>query len=373
MKKSRLLSIGLAIVLCMGAAPSQEKQSGVRPIKGNARYTVYGNYSRFSLLFKGPVKHTESLENGKLTVDLTGITTSVSQSGSMLQFKDGLVRSATVGRIVNGSTRVTLLLRNGCERYEIKREVAQGPLKIDIFPNPFSVKPRTLAFSSIPMKKVAKEAEQEAVQKDQIVDLRALVRSQIEEAGATKPPSATEKSKSQPLVDFRSEAAKSALPWLLLMCASLIVTICSLIIMVVRALRRIKQARSADALRASLQHLRTSASGLGSQGRIAGVDRGNTFELSERSEDRDHFSMPAVALAEQYHRSQGDIELAMKLREQGVQKVPTRKVKVIKASKGRTKGKVTLARKLGMGKGELDLASKLHKLQEEFVEKETAA
>jgi hypothetical protein len=372
MRKSRTVSIALAIAFCVCLASSQQKPSGSRSFRGNARYTVYKDFSRFLLLFKGPVQHTEKFENGKLIVDLTGISKSVSPNASVLQFKDGLVRSAAVGSVVDGRNEVVLTLRNGSERYQIRRDDAQGILRIDIFPNPFAVKPPALALSSPPKGKVAKVSERSTPNTHQIVDLRALVRNQIEEAQAKAPSSeaavqASNTLQSRPIVDFQNQDVRSALPWLLMISASLIVTVMSIVIMLVRAFRRAKQQRSAEMLRASLQRFRTSSS-QSIEHRHIEDDRPAFPDVQEPREEPDEFGSPAATLAERYQRSRGDIELAWIL---GDQNKPTRKVKVIKASKIRAKGKVTLARKLGTGKGELDLAAKLHKLEEESIEKET--
>ena len=89
------------------------------------------------------------------------------------------------------------------------------------------------------------------------------------------------------------------------------------------------------------------------------VDRERESELVEELEPD---SSSALTFAEQYHRSQGDVELTMKLRD-GLRKQSHLGVaKTIGNAQMPPKGRISAAKKLGVGKGELDLASRLLRL-----------
>jgi len=92
----------------------------------------------------------------------------------------------------------------------------------------------------------------------------------------------------------------------------------------------------------------------------------------DREGANDGDDSPMLALAEQYHRNQGDIELTMKLRGGAQHHNYVGRAKTIGATTAATKGKVSAAKKLGVGKGELDLATKLLQLSNAQRQKEIA-
>jgi hypothetical protein len=380
--KKNLIWCGVLVLMVSTCASSQEQTRRRFPVKGNVYYTVSSDRSRVSLLFKGNVQHTETREGKNLTIHCSGIDGAPSHGASNLSFRDGIVRRVALDRIENGRTNVVLALRTGTENYAITDDVEQGMMRIDVFHNPFAVNTQEAAKSIAPGKPVpsGKEVPHELLTSDNqtqptpIVDLSALVRKQMEEAVAEKPsPDVTKLPSHSSAAMTPTNAISTAGAALAIVGASMVITLGTIIVLVRRVLRRNARVRSYESvLKAQLRH----PAGEDECVHATVPNNSHQFELGHRSFERlaelDAFegASTTVALAEQYRRSQGDIELAMKIREQSPVKKTDTKVGIIKAVKLPKKGKVRMARKNGIGTGEVDLASKLSRLQDAFSERE---
>lgn len=377
--KSALVGLGLLLLLSPEPAQSQRTLHLPRKVKGNVWYTVKGESSQIWLLLKGPVRHTETVAGNTLTVECSDIASAPSKSGANLQFKDGLVRRVAMSRIENGWTKVVLDLKTALGKYDIVHDEPQGVLLINVYPNPFAIKPPALAQKIAPKIAVQKDQKETESQSQQtpIVDLSALVRSQLDEAAAEKraksgtAPSATTLQPEQ-IPSSREKAANKALPWLITACVSLLVTLCSMIVLVIVALRRNERLRSAistaggDATRHSPLRQQLPHQGGATREREYRVNRS-----PEEPETMGNFGTRTVTLAEQYQRNQGDIELAMKLRDKETSKEQGARSGVLSGVVIPKKGSLRIARKLGVGAGEVDLLKKLRRMEDEFSEKET--
>jgi hypothetical protein len=382
--KNNLIWCGVIVLLLSTCAYSQEQTRRRLPVKGNVYYTVSSDRSRVSLLFKGDVQHTEIREGKNLTIHFSGIDEAASHGASNLSLKDGIVRRVALDRIENGRTNVVLTLRNGTENYAITKDVAQGMMRIDVFHNPFAVITRVAARSVAPGRQVQPGTDEHEVlptpdnqtQSAPIVDLSVLVRTQMEEAVTEKSSQSVTNVPSHPSGAMAPKSAVGTAGMALaIVGTSMVITLVTIILLVRGALRRNARITSHESLLKmqprypagedefahSTEPRNSSQSALGNRtfDRLSEVD---SFEGDSTT----------VALAEQYRRSQGDIELAMKIREQTPATKADAKVGIIKAIRLPKKGKVRMARKNGIGTGEVDLASKLSRLQDAFSEREAS-
>lgn len=373
----------LSLVLLASVLVGAENPQVLPRNKGNVRYSVRPNYSRFFLLFRGPVQYQEDLQGNTLTLTVGGIKSAPSELGSNLQFQDGLIARAFVGRISNASSKVVLTLRDGFGKYSIGRMDGLDALIIDILPtgttaqSPPALSP--VARHSRPQKENLSTASTPG--QTPIVDIAALVRKQLEEPETQKGPlanqaAATTAAKQQPQASAqKSVAATGSDVWLVLLSLSTMVTMVALVGLVFVALRRKSLSRISSQEQELRNEMLLNQTKL-AQNQAAAVTRPvqRATLVDEESElFEGSYDVRALQIAEQYHRSQGEAELAMRLHEQPGLNDHTRKIKTIKATGLPHRGKLTAAKKLGVGKGELDLASKLQQLKEALSEKEEIA
>jgi len=379
----RACSLLLSVVLIASALVGGENPQVLPRNKGNVRYSVRPNYSRFFLLFRGPVQYNEHLQGKTLTLTVNGITSAPSDLGANLQFKEGLIERAFVARIANASSKVVLTLRDGFGTYTIGRMDGLEALIIDIIPG------GAIAQTRPPLVPVARQTRPKkesssantAAGQTAIIDIAALAKKQLEEPEVPKnPPASRPEALTVPKPQLQaptkeSGSATNTVVWLVVLLVSTIVTVAALAGLIFLALRR-KVSRSISgqeqALRNSLlrnqtelEEYQAAEAVRAERSALSGVA---DSEESEPFEER--HGVRALQIAEQYRRSQGEVELAVKLREQAGSNEQARRIKTIKATGLPHRGKLMSAKKLGVGKGELDLASKLRRLKEAFSTEE---
>jgi hypothetical protein len=382
--KTILCGVCVLVSVVSGPTFAQGTQRNSYPVKGNAYYSVRSDRSRVSLLFKGTVLHAETRVGNTLTIDCSGITAAPSHSASDLNFKDGLVRHLAIGRIENGNARVVVTLKTGTENYDIVSDEAAGIVRLDVFSNPFALKPGLVAQTisprkNIPVKNLQQESHpQSEPQPIPMIDLSGVVRNQLADALTEKQTqSAPAVGLLQPQSNTQLHASKNAMFWLVGACASLLLTLGTIMVLVRKALqmnmrRNAGQQPNKPQGQAFSIRPQELAPERGAANRRLEDDDAPRSRTIDRWQALEEVENSTISLAEQYRRSQGDIELAIKLREKAAPQPADSKVGVIKAVKMPGKGTVRVAKKNGVGAGELDLAAKLRKLQDAFSEKEDA-
>ena len=136
-----------------------------------------------------------------------------------------------------------------------------------------------------------------------------------------------------------------------------------------RSLRKRLSRKAPNKLPAESTQTRVPApgtSGIGTQPKIVGRDvPAFTAGIGERIpvlEEEENAEDAATAVAEQYGRNRGEIELAMKLQTQSESPLRFADIKSLALRAKQPAMRVRLAKKLGVGSGEMELASKLRRL-----------
>jgi hypothetical protein len=408
--KSYTTLILLAVILFSGVAYAMQEQQNAVAIKGGVSYVVRPQYSRLLIFFKGPLNFTPELRGNVLIVSVSGIKSSVIKSGWKRQFHTGQIAHASLEPIVNGSSQVVVTLRDGCTRFQVTQHEQHEAIWIDVFPNTalaspnVAVAPATtrqrleklvsqMPAKQIPAQAVTKRGQEnvparEPVRQTLLIDIAGLARQQLDNSGPATQSSGEmvrgKNASSQHAVADLPAITSGKVPvvWLLLVCFSLLITMAVIALLAYhvggwrRRVLQLQDAKAADAPPISIAHGLDDAAA-----RVVAMKQ--AFDHHAFEEDRDAFEenregandgddSPMLALAEQYHRNQGDIELTMKLRGGAQHHNYVGRAKTISATAVATNGRVSVAKKLGVGKGELDLATKLLHLSNAQKQKEMA-
>jgi hypothetical protein len=238
----------------------------------------------------------------------------------------------------------------------------------------------------IPAQAVTKRGQEnvparEPVRQTLLIDIAGLARQQLENSEPTTQSSGEmvrgKNASSQHAVADLPAITSGKVPvvWLLLVCFSLLITMAVIALLAYRVggwRRRVLQLQDAKAAAAPPI---SAARGLDeTAARVVAMKQAlihRAFEEDREGID-DGGDSPMLALAEQYHRNQGDIELTMKLRGGAQHHNYVGRAKTISATAVATKGRLSVAKKLGVGKGELDLATKLLHLSNAQKQREIA-
>ena len=378
-----------ALLLCGVLSAMQEKTTDAD--RAYVRYAVRPGYTRLLVFFKGPLKYAQDLNGNVLTLSVTDIKSGFVTGDWKKQFHTGQIEAATVQPVVNGSSKIVLTLRSGYAKYQIVEHDGHEAIWIDVYSRDGTQSPVNVAAKLVapPLKAAASQArevkrtapqkparktlekvpDQVQFQKTPLFDIGALARQQVEESTLQTTAPAVSIVKSQPKQSVSigrmiSMATGKQQLGLFAACFFLAASIAAIVTLIRRmqtsrnkldqffAARAAVQAPMAPAL-ADAERRRAAATVYGR------VDRERESELVEELEPD---SSSALTFAEQYHRSQGDVELTMKLRD-GLRKQSHLGVaKTIGNAQMPPKGRISAAKKLGVGKGELDLASRLLRL-----------
>ncbi|MCX6135307.1 MAG: hypothetical protein NTU47_15995 [Ignavibacteriales bacterium] len=396
--RSRTTALMVSMILLSCAAAGMQDDAA----KGNVRYAVRPEYTRLLVFFKGPLKYSQELRGNVLTLTVTDIKSALSQSGWNKQFRNGLIENASVEPVVNATSKIVMLLRNGYARFQVTQHDRHEAIWIDVFAKNTVAPAASIVANESPVKtrvaptqtKEAKQSRPQAAAKrsqdralpddphhpSPLFDIAALARQQLEDAGHPKaagnaPAQAnltlqSSKSGSEP-----TPAGRKLLVWLVVAGFSLLTSIAALAILIKRKMTRANKLEQLLFASAQARSLQTRTPNDEERGEAAVPERSREerkyeFEPEERIE-RD--GVPALTFAEQYHRNQGDVELAMRIRDNARTQGHLSVTRTIGTTIIPAKGRISAAKKLGVGKGELELASKLLRLSLAQKETEDAA
>jgi hypothetical protein len=365
--------------------------------KGYVRYSVRPEYTRLLVFFKGPLKYSQDLKENVLTLTVTDIK-SAAAGGWRKQFRTGQIESAVVEPVAGGTSRIVIAMRNGFTKYQIVEHDRHEAIWVDVYSAqaaqpavnvaakvpPSQVKktvPETMEVKKQPARITAtkpqdKAAEQEQLSKSPIVDIAAIVRQQIEEtsrqnsaagspvqAGASIQRSSIDR---QPL-----SGGNKHIVWVALVSFSLLTSVVAMVVLIRRTRMRGRKLAQFLAARAAAQVPLAHSPAFEERPEIPNpVSEERGRGLVDVMEEE---VASSLTFAERYHRSQGDIDLAMRLRESARTQSQAGAVKSLGTTPIPAKGRVSAAKKLGVGKGEFDLASKLLRLSIAQKEREEAA
>ncbi|HTY37991.1 MAG TPA: hypothetical protein VMH23_12810 [Bacteroidota bacterium] len=398
MKARTLMHLIAVVVFCSASYGAQQNANEVE--KSYVRFAVRPEYTRFLVFFKGPLKVTQAIEGNTLTLSVADIKSAFLPGGVRKQFRSGLIESAIVEPVVNGSSRIVLTLRSGFTKYEIVQHDHHEAIWVDVYSKTqaqsspvVAAKPQPKAQNAPaqPVKDMKKDPaqrnetkkqaavkvskkENNAQQVDQIAksplfDIGALARQQVEESARNSAPDVSG-SNVTPVIRtsavstnaFRADG-KQVL-WLAGAVGSLVLTIGTILLLVRRLADRKKKVEQFFATKAAVQASRLDVQiGDEPQPEI-GHSKGSadTIAEQERIAPSDSDDTAALTFASQYQRNQGDVELAIRLRDSIRKQSHLSVARKIGQTEIPAKARITAAKKLGVGKGEVELASKLQRL-----------
>jgi hypothetical protein len=385
--KTKLAKLLVALTMVgTGYAPMRANgTTDASLLKGNVRYSVRTEYSRLLLLFRGRVHSTGELQANSLTVRVTGIQSAATMNGTSLSFHTGLIERAVVDRIVNGQTTIRLTLREGFQGYQIFSHDMHEAIWIDIVPNRPVITANARTAEHATARGVRRKRAFQSSTKSPIVDIPGMIREQLANGdkrrqSAEQPGASLRDGVRKGASHGRSNEKSAAGPSLLFLIASFSLVIAGILGMVSLASHKKKivskqtqismDDQTAGTLPLFPDYVAVTPSIPERKSRAAADSR----ELDWHEEDTDNNlkSERAVTLAQQYHRNQGDIEFAIKMREMPKQDKTVKRGGKKPSKLVITSSKATAARKLGVGTGELELAERL-KIMESATEKEEVA
>jgi len=382
--KARFTTIATTLILITIGVCTLRGGSTSDPhiLKGYARYIVRPEYSRFLLFFKGDVQCTGALTGNTLTVNVSDIQSAITLNGTSLQFHSGLVERAVVNRILDGKTTMTLTLKNGFKGYQIFHHDLHQAIWIDVFPDEGRATGVLQASTRIPVATFRSNANHKSKNKNPIVDIPAMVREQLasdehssrnidQHTVGTTEPATVNTSVQAPQT---STAAPSM--WLLLISLSLLITgIAGIIYLVKHKVSKpssethpAEEEQFSGTLPLFPDYVPTKAQIIEESAKQQRLEIAQEFQQdNDPVNDREELES---TLAKKFQRNLGDIQFAMKLRENAREEHHVETAAKNPTSLVINSSRLATAKKLGVGAGELELVERLKRLEASHVNQE---
>ena len=362
MKKTPYLLFVCALLLLVSWKGSADQPSILKDV----RYGVLPAYSRVTLVFGGDIRF--STDHGKSLVRLVFSRTQVAPSprAARLRFSEGLVQNVVVRRLPGDSLSVAVTLREHTT-YRCVQPSGGNEVHIDVFPKEGMAPPaitrapargtagsvrHSPAVTRAPSQSVAAEPEvRERV--GGLIDVAAIARAQVEgenpqanpHARTTKGPLAT--------------PVKAGSPLLLIGLMTMVALTSGGLVFFVMRLTGSAPAHQIPSSSPPLQHpgqARTTVSFADEEPFPAGDEE-------ERLEEEDGERETSLQLARSFRRGSEEITLSRRLHTQPAAPLSVSKMQQMLARSTTQTQRLHAARKLGVGRGELDLALKLKTLR----------
>lgn len=361
MKKTPVLSIILSLVLLVSWKGSADQPSVLKDI----RYGVWPAYSRVTLVFGGDIRF--SADHGKSLVRLDFSRTQLAPSprATRLHFSEGLVQNVVVTRLQRDSLSVAVTLREHTT-YRCVQPSGGNEVHIDVFPKegmPAQAERRpapSVPAPAVPSPAVTRAPAQGAAAEPEVrertsglIDVAAIARAQVE--AENRPANPRARTTNSP-VAAPAKAGSSLL--LIGLMAMVALTSGGLVLFVMRRTGS-APVQPAPSSAAPLQHpgqARTT---------VFSVDE-EPFpaeEQEESAEEEDSERETSLQLARSFRRGSEEITLSRRLHTQPAAPLSVGKMQQILARSTTLTQRLHAARKLGVGRGELDLALKLKTLR----------
>ena len=379
------LFAALIIVAAWFGTVNAESTDDATLTKGNARYMVKPEYSRFLLFFKGQLRYSEELQGNTVIVKVADIQSAITLNGSNLQFQHGLVERAIVDKIVNGQTTIRLTLREGYKGYQVFSHDRHQAIWIDVLPKNMKL----AVVSQTSVKAANKNARQIAFRKptnkSAIVDIPALIKEQLandkgDGISAERPVSSSNHQENGGSLKGQAQGNSGAGPTLFLFISSLALIIAGVLGMVFLAKRRNRRVVSPEH---EFEQKEISVTLPLFPDYIPPVTnvpekKSSSIPFHELSNEQDEEPNGTrqeelvISLAKQYRRNQGDVEFAVKMRQNSREGQPATKVVNTPSRLVINSSRSVAARKLGIGTGELELSERLKQMESRQEKEELA-
>ncbi len=338
MKKSILIVV---VMVCTSA------YSAFKPIE----YHVQKNYHRMMVVLNGDVQWQVNRSGEKMEILVTGAEENFVVRNMKYNFQSGVIKEFVIQPKGHDQRKITIQLRRNVTEYKIYQENETKNLFIEFYPG------KEAAVNTVPVRTpVISEKQTTAPAKNTLVNIPQVVLDQVE----SEPPAQKNEeklfvpTKQSPV--FESPAPKSnAAMWLLFVAVSIFFAGGSFVFFTVMKRKQWMFKKSGkNAPSNFFQHLEKN---LAVEPAPAVVSTPSPVLVDTNEEDFSH----SIEFAEQYLRSQGELDLHMRLEKLTAHSSHKKIEKLPKFQKGKGDSKVLTAQKLGLSVGELELVSRLQK------------
>jgi hypothetical protein len=362
MKKMPYLLLVCALLLLVPWKGSADQPSILKDV----RYGVLPAYSRVTLVFGGDIRF--STDHGKSLVRLVFSRTQVAPSPQVtrLRFSEGLVQNVVVRRLPGDSLSVSVTLREHTT-YRCVQPSGGNEVHIDVFPKEGMAVPaivrapaqgtagsvrRLPAVIRAPAQSVAAEPKlRERVAG--LIDVAAIARAQVE--GENRPADPHARTTEGPL----PTPVKAGSPLLLIGLMAMVALTSGGLVFFVMRLTGSTPVHRIPSSATTLQHPGHAGTTVSS----ADEEPRRTGDEEERLEEEDGERETSLQLARSFRRGSEEITLSRRLHTQPAAPLSIGKMQQMLARSTTQTQRLHAARKLGVGRGELDLALKLKTLR----------
>jgi hypothetical protein len=315
------------------------------------RYGVTPACSRVTLVFGGDIRF--STDHGKSLVRLGLSRTRLAPSprASRLLFSEGLVRNVVVSRVQGDSLSVAVTLRENTT-YRCVQPSGGNEVHIDVFPKEGKAVARSTPKPPALARATAHDRAGERETRDRVIgliDVAAIARAQVE---MEDPPAGKHRHRMDSPVAVPAEAGSPLL--LIGMMIMVALTSGGLVFVVMRRSVPLPVQPAPSAVPPSPHH--GQARGMISP---ADEDQLPAGEQEEPGEEDDGERETSLQLARSFRRGSEEITLSRRLHAQPAAPLSVGKMQQMLARSTTQTQRLHAARKLGVGRGELDLALKL--------------
>ena len=352
--------------------------------KGNAdqpsvltdiRYGVTPACSRVTLVFGGDIRFSTDHGKGLVRLGLSRTRLAPPPRASRLLFSEGLVRNVVVTRIQGDSLSVAVTLRENTT-YRCVQPSGGNEVHIEVFPKEGMVvklpgitraSTRGTAGSAVKVpavvQAIAKERVEEQGARDRaigLIDVAAIARAQVE---AENRPASVPRQRTDGPLDVPVEAGSPLL--LIGMMVMVALTSGGFVFAVMRRTVSVPVQPAPAAVLPSQHHGRE-------RGMVSPADEDQlpAGEQEDPGEEDDGERETSLQLARSFRRGSEEITLSRRLHAQPAAPLSVGKMQQMLARSTTQTQRLHAARKLGVGRGELDLAMKLKTLRPAQPKKE---
>jgi len=341
----------------------------------DVRYVVQPAFSRVTMHFQGDIKYTAVQQDNRIVIGFPRTRVASPPGAAKLEFKTGHVHGLTIDRITADSIRVIIVLRNRMT-YRVVQPKADNQLYMDVTVDTG----KAVAVASRPPVKPAVRQETSAKgaeRKSALVDIPAIARTQLVDLSqrATAPHTEPQKENLQARenqlspVQAEKNGRTSLSPVFLVLAVAVIAALSTGLLLFVASRRQVgitvaaprSQATQPQSLPGPEPALPAPARPV--KNRFAEEEEFPEVDEPERDDD-------TMQLARRFERGQNELSLALRLRGAYAASVGTTKVQKALTAKKSKAQQLNAARKLGVGRGELELALHLEQLQQHKLRKE---
>ncbi len=319
-------------------------------------YQIQKNYHRMKLMLKGDIQWNVSQSENTFDITLTGDKSRFIIKNIGYNFRDGIIKKFDYKSTSEGTKKIVVELRNGVKDYRVYQDEVSKNLYIEFYPGKASGVLLAKKMSVAKTVSSVNTLPPTAQPNHKVVNIPQIVIDQVEQQ-----PKKESVEQITNTSDPRTTSANSSMAalWLILVSVSILLTGGGF---TAYALIRRKTAQSAlqhqrNVLSANMTELKTHSEYTDEPIASTSLRRMITDEENENSFPR------TTEFAEQYLRSQGELDLQQRL--EIMSSKSTQKKMDIALPSSKKKDPALLAQKLGLSVGELELVTRLQKFHKQ--------